>query len=153
MDDEALIDALRLAVDPPGEVNIEALRDLARDDESCAWDIRTTAAHLQINPHTLRYYERIGLLQVPRNPSGHRIYDAATVRRLVFITRMRTSGMPIAELHRYISLVDAGPETIPERQKLLINHRDNLRRKVSQLQLALAATEYKITIYKEGLNQ
>lgn len=150
MDDEALADALRLAVDPPGGVNVEALHDLVRDDQATAWDISTTAAHLRVSPHTLRYYERIGLLTVGRDRYGHRSYDAPAVRRLVFITRMRISGMPIADLQRYIHLVDAGPDTVPERLDLLLEHRDTLRHQITQLQLSLAATEYKIATYTEG---
>lgn len=150
MDNEALVDALRFAVDPPGGVNIEALRDLVRDDQTTSWDIGTTADHLQVSPHTLRYYERVGLLTVARDRSGHRSYDAAAVRRLVFITRMRVSGMSIADLQRYIHLVDAGAHTVPERLDLLLEHRDTLRRQIAQLQLSLAATEYKITTYTEG---
>lgn len=150
MNDQALIDALRLAVDPPGGLGIEALRDLTRPDESTAWDISTTAAHLRLSPHTLRYYERIGLLRVTRDSHGHRSYDAAAVRRLVFLTRMRTSGMPIATLRRYVELVDAGPETAPERARMLAEHRDELRQRIADLQLSLAATEYKISAYTEG---
>ena len=150
MDPEVLARALRLAVDPPGGVRVEALQDLVRDDPSTDWDIATAADHLQVSPHTLRYYERIGLLEVGRNPAGHRRYDAAAIRRLVFITRMRTSGMSISELQHYIELVEAGPGTVPERRDLLLEHRDTLRRQITQLQLSLAATEYKIATYVEG---
>lgn len=148
--DDTLREALRLAVDPPGGVSIEALRELARDDDSTEWDIATTASHLGVNPHTLRYYERIGLICVPRDGAGHRRYDAAAVRRLVFLTRMRTSGMSISDLRHYVDLVDAGRDTVSERMDLLLEHRDTLRSQIAQLQLALAATEYKIATYQEG---
>lgn len=147
MDTDALSAALRLAVDPPTGVGIEALRGLVRDDSEEDWDIAAAADHLDVSPHTLRYYERIGLLSVPRNSSGHRRYDAAAIRRLVFITRMRVSGMPIAELRRYVGLVEEGPASIPERRDLLIEHRDALRRQIELLQLSLAATEFKIATY------
>ena len=41
-------------------------------------------------------------------PSGHRRYDAATIRRVVFLTRMRTAGMSISDLQRYVALVRGG---------------------------------------------
>lgn len=148
--EQALTEALRLAVDPPGGVSVDALRELARDDDATEWDIATTSEHLGLNPHTLRYYERIGLVQVPRNHAGHRTYDAAAVRRLVFLTRMRVSGMSISDLRRYLDLVDAGTETVPERREMLLEHRDTLRAQIAQLQLSLAATEYKIATYQEG---
>lgn len=91
-----LVEALRLAVDPPGGVSIDALHDLVRGDERAPWDIATMADHVGVSRHTLRYYERIGLIDVGRDSCGHRLYDAATVRRVVFLTRMRTAGMPIS---------------------------------------------------------
>ena len=101
--EERLEQALRLAIDPPGGLNTAALRDLIRDDENTQWDIATTAEYLGISAHTLRYYERAGLVKVGRDASGHRLYDAAAVRRMVFLTRMRVSGMSIAQLQHYIS--------------------------------------------------
>lgn len=147
----ALEDALRLAVDPPGGVNVEALRELTRADGEDDWDIAATAEHLGVSAHTLRYYERAGLVTIPRDRLGHRRFDAPTVRRLVFLTRMRTSGMSISDLRRYVELVDAGRTTIPHRLDLLLEHRDTLRAQIAQLQLALAATEYKLATYQEGL--
>lgn len=148
--DDVLRHALRLAVDPPGGVSVEALRELTRDDDQADWDIATTSAHLGVSPHTLRYYERAGLVRVPRDTSGHRRFDAATVRRLVFLTRMRTSGMPISDLRHYVQLVDAGHDTVPQRLDMLLEHRDTLRSQITLLQLALAATEFKIATYQEG---
>ncbi len=137
-------------MDPPGGVNVEALRELAREDDQGDWDIATTAAHLGLSPHTLRYYERAGLLRVPRDTAGHRRFDAPTIRRLVFLTRMRASGMPVSDLRRYVELADAGQTTVPERLDMMLEHRDTLRAQIAQLQLALAATEYKIATYQEG---
>jgi DNA-binding transcriptional MerR regulator len=139
--------ALRLAVDPPGGVSVGALCELAREDAASAWDIATAAEHLGVNPHTLRYYERIGLVEIDRDRAGHRSYDARAIRRLVFLIRMRVSGMAISDLRRYIELADSGEETIPERLDLLLEHRDTLRAQIAQLQLSLAATEYKIATY------
>ncbi|MDO4259032.1 MAG: MerR family transcriptional regulator [Actinomycetaceae bacterium] len=142
--------ALRLALDPPGGVSVEALEGLVLDDPTTWWDIAKTADHLKISIHTLRYYERIGMVTVSRDSAGRRRYDSPAIRRLVFITRMRTAGMPISDLRAYLALVDAGPETIPQRLDLMLEHRDTLRRQIAQLQLALAATEYKIATYQEG---
>lgn len=146
-DDRALHAALRLALHPPGGISTEDLKELTRDRGAEAWDIATAAAHLAVSPHTLRYYERIGLVSVDRDHRGHRRYDAAAVRRLVFLSRMRTSGMPISALQRYVALVDQGESTVPERSAMLREHREALRSRIGELQLALAATEYKLTDY------
>ena len=145
-DDAGLHEALRLVAVPPSD-DIRA----ERWPDATGWDIATTAHRLSISVHTLRYYERIGLVQVERDASGRRRYDAASVRRLVFLTRMRTSGMPIRDLRRYIELVEAGRDTVPERLALLTEHREGLRSRIDELRLALAATEYKIAAYTREL--
>ena len=87
------------------------------------------------------------LVEVARDGQGHRVYDAAAVRRLVFLTRMRLSGMPMRDLQHYISLVDAGGHTVPERLDVLVEHRDTIRRRIRELTLSLTAVEYKIATY------
>ena len=145
-DDARLREALRLASVPPSD-------DVgpANGPGAAGWDIATTADRLGVSAHTLRYYERIGLVRVERDPSGRRRYDAASVRRLMFLTRMRTSGMPIRDLRHYIELVEAGRDTVPERLALLTEHRDGLQARIDELRLALSATEYKIAAYTREL--
>ena len=145
-DDARLREALRLASIPRRD-NLGP----ADGPGAAGWDIATTADRLGVSVHTLRYYERIGLVRVDRDASGHRHYDTAAVRRLVFLTRMRTSGMPIRDLRRYIELVEAGRDTVPERLALLTEHREGLRARIDELRLALAATEYKIAAYTREL--
>lgn len=102
---------------------------------------------LDLSPHTLRYYERAGLVQVDRDATGRRVYDAEAQRRLVFITRMRLSGMPMRDLQHYVQLVEQGEGSVPERLDILVEHRDTIRRQIRELTLSLAATEYKIATY------
>ena len=147
-DDARLREALRLAAVPPSD-DVEP----ERWPDAAGWDIATTADRLGISAHTLRYYERIGLVRVGRDASGRRRYDAAAVRRLVFLTRMRTSGMTIRDLRRYVDMVEAGRDTVPKRLAMLTEHRDGLRARIDELRLALAATEYKIAAYTRELGE
>lgn len=109
--------------------------------------ISEAAECLAISAHTLRYYEKCGLINVDRDAYGHRQYDAAAVRRIVFLSRMRLSGMSMRDLQQYVDLVDRGDSTIPERLDILLEHRDSVRRRIRELQLSLVATEYKIETY------
>ena len=147
-DDARLREALRLAFVPPSD-------DVgpANGPGAAGWDIATTADRLGVSAHTLRYYERIGLVRVERDASGYRRYDAAAVRRLVFLARMRTSGMTICDLQHYVDMVEAGRDTVPERLAMLAEHRSVLRTRISELQLALAATDYKIAAYTRELEE
>jgi DNA-binding transcriptional MerR regulator len=140
--------ALEAALEADGTVSVESLQDLTViDDDVTPLGIADMADRVGVSAHTLRYYERIGLLDVARDDAGHRRYDAASVRRVVFLTRMRLSGMAISDLQAYIKLVDEGDATIPDRLDLLLEHRDTLRSQIRRLQLALATTEFKIATY------
>jgi DNA-binding transcriptional MerR regulator len=147
--EELMARALAALPEVDGPISVEVIHRLA--DTSNVTDtplsIAEVADLLDISAHTLRYYERLGLVDVDRDSSGRRSYAADAVRRLVFITRMRLSGMPMRDLERYIELVDAGEETVPERLDMLLEHRDTIRRQIRELTLSLAATEYKICTY------
>jgi DNA-binding transcriptional MerR regulator len=100
-----------------------------------------------LTAHTLRYYERIGLLDVRRDAAGYRSYDERAMARIVFISRLRASGMPIGTISPYLDLVLEGEHTAPQRLALMQEHRDRIQRQLRDLQLALAVTDYKITVY------
>lgn len=117
-----------------------------------SFSIAETAGMVGITDHTLRYYERIGLLDVPRDHAGRRCYRPADIARAVFINRLRVADMPIARIQRYFELVDAGPHTEPERLALLEEHRDEVRQRLDNLQIALATIDYKIERYGGSLS-
>lgn len=131
-----------------GPMSVEVIHALAdASDVDGPLSIAEVAAYLDISAHTLRYYERAGLVTVGRDAKGNRVYDAAAIGRLVFLSRMRLSGMAMRDLQHYVKLVEAGDETVPERLDMLIEHRDTIRRQIRELTLSLAATEYKIATY------
>ncbi len=109
--------------------------------------IAEVAERTGTTPHTLRYYERIGLVDVPRDAAGHRLYDDAAVGRVTFITCLRLTQMPIREIARYIDLVHGGPATEPERLALLEAHRAATARRIEALAGALDVIDFKITTY------
>ncbi|MGR6919562.1 MerR family transcriptional regulator [[Actinomadura] parvosata] len=136
------------ALGDDGPLSVEAIHRLTDvPDPPETMTIAEVADLLDLSPHTLRYYERAGLVEVARDGNGHRVYDAEAVRRLVFLTRMRLSGMPMRDLQHYVSLADAGDHTVPERLDVLVEHRDTIRRRIRELTLSLAAVEYKIATY------
>lgn len=140
--------ALAALAEIDGPMSVEVIHRLADTEQvDEPMTIAEVADLLDISAHTLRYYERAGLVQVGRDSAGHRLYSGEAVRRLVFLTRMRLSGMAMRDLQHYVELVDAGDTTVPERLDMLIEHRDTIRRQLRELTLSLAATEYKIATY------
>lgn len=108
--------------------------------------VAEAAELLAVSPHTVRYYERAGLVRIDRSASGHRRFDETALRRLLFLIRMRSSGMSIADLHRYVELVDQGA-SVAERREMMLRHRAQILDRIAELQAALAVTDYKIETY------
>ncbi len=99
---------------------------------------------------TIRYYERIGLIpQVPRTRAGIRDFDEHTCRWIEFIKCMRSAGMSIEALIKYVKLFKQGKETVTERKNLLIEQREKMQEKMSEIQKTLERLEYKIKLYDE----
>ena len=104
-----------------------------------------------LSPHTLRYYERAGLMRSPvdRASSSHRRYSENDVAWVIFLTRLRSTSMPIARIREYVELVRAGESTTAERLELLLRHRITVLAQLDELTASLTAIDYKITTYQE----
>jgi DNA-binding transcriptional MerR regulator len=106
-----------------------------------------------VSAHTLRYYERAGLINgVNRADSGHRRYDDADLAWIEVLQRLRATGMPIRRIRRYAELVRAGEGNEGERLELLQEHREAVRATLAEVQRHLAFIDRKIDIYEEKLN-
>lgn len=111
--------------------------------------IQQVAALTQLSEHTLRYYERIGLLDpVNRASSGHRRYSTGDIAWIEFLTRLRTTGMPIRKMQQFAALRRQGDLTVAERRMLLEAHRLEVQAKLDELQHNLFEIEQKIQHYK-----
>jgi DNA-binding transcriptional MerR regulator len=112
--------------------------------------IAEVAERTGLTAHTLRYYERAGLLDPPvRGANGHRRYGPRDLDRIRLLSRLRDTGMPIAEVRRYFALVRAGDQTTPERKQLMLDHRAQVVEQLTALQETLALIDHKIAIYTE----
>jgi DNA-binding transcriptional MerR regulator len=112
--------------------------------------ISDVAESTGVTNHTLRYYERAGLLlEVGRNGSGHRRYSARDVEWVTLVTRLRATGMPIRLIRRYAELVRAGDGNEAERLGILETHRADVVAKIDELQHNLELIDYKIGLYRE----
>jgi DNA-binding transcriptional MerR regulator len=105
--------------------------------------------------HTLRYYERIGLIKpVPRAGNGRRRYRAEDMNWLTFLLRLRATEMSVEEMQRYARLRDLGDEaaSVTERRRMLAAHADRVEAKVLALTETLAYLRSKISHYDQMEN-
>jgi DNA-binding transcriptional MerR regulator len=112
--------------------------------------IAEAAERSGLSAHTLRYYERIGLIHpVGRGENGHRRYGRDDMEWLGLLTKLRTTNMPIRQMAEYAELVRAGEHTAARRRVMLESHRDAIRERMAQLDETAAVLDHKIAIYTE----
>lgn len=112
------------------------------------YTISEVAAICGLSAHTLRWYERIGLMpDVDRSHTGQRRFTNRDLDWLDLVAKLRLTGMPVADMVRYAELVRAGEHTCPERHELLVATREDVLRRVAELRETLAVLDYKIDIY------
>jgi DNA-binding transcriptional MerR regulator len=113
-----------------------------------AMKIGELAKRSGLTGHTIRYYERIGLLpRAERDRSNQRDYDDAVLRWIEFLGRLKTTGMPIREMLVYARLRAEGASTTRERRALLERHRVGVRLRLSELQASLLVLDEKVAGY------
>lgn len=102
-----------------------------------------------LSVHTLRYYERIGLLEgVPRDEHGYRLYRESDLLWVEFLMRLRGTGMPISEMKRFSDLRSEGDSTITERREMLEAHQAHIHEQMRVLRDHLRSIDDKIDHYK-----
>ncbi len=113
--------------------------------------IQQMAAQTGLSEHTLRYYERVGLLDsVERDPSsGHRRYAEHNLQLVGFLKCLRGTGMPIRGMQEYVRLMHGGDATIADRIALLEEHQRAIEKQLAELEQNLAAIKKKIAWYRQ----
>ncbi|MBW8482382.1 MerR family transcriptional regulator [Actinomadura parmotrematis] len=115
--------------------------------------IADAARRTGVSVHTLRYYERAGLVVTPidRNAAGRRRYHRLDLEWIAVCTRLRATGMPIATVRRYAELVAAGHGNEAERLALMEAHRAAVTARIAELAENLRLIDHKIGVYRGRL--
>ncbi len=115
--------------------------------------IADAARRTGLTSHTLRYYERDGLMlrAVGRSRSGHRIYTDEDLQWIAMLTRLRATGMPIREIRQYAAMCRAGGGNELAQLELLRAHRARVLAQLTEVTRHLGAIDNKIGIYTERL--
>ena len=113
------------------------------------YTIQQVAKEMDVSVHTLRYYEKIGLLQsIQRGENGRRVYIEKDLGWVYWLKLLRSSGMSIRTMKRYVEITRAGDHTMDERCTILEEHRNHLRANIEQLQVCLEKINQKVEFYR-----
>ena len=119
-----------------------------RPDGQDHYTISEVVAFTGLTAHTLRWYERIGLMpHVDRSHTGQRRYSNRDLDWLAFVGKLRLTGMPVAHMVRYAELVRVGDDTFEERRELLESTRRDVLSRIAELQDTLSVLDFKIDFY------
>ena len=119
-------------------------------DAATSYTVQQAAELTGLSEHTLRYYERIGMLQpVQRDrSSGHRRYSAADLGKLDTMACLRAIGMPLEQMRAYMQLRSEGPLAAARQRALLEQHQQVLERRLRAAQRHLSYVQHKIVYWQ-----
>lgn len=101
---------------------------------------------------TLRYYERIGLIPpVTRDKNGYRNYTEYDCNWVYFAKVMRNAGISVESMIEYVSLFMQGGDTKDIRKQILIDQKEQLEKRISELQETLGYLKHKIDVYESHI--
>lgn len=111
--------------------------------------IDEVAQRVGLTAHTLRYYERIGLIApVGRAAGGQRRYAASDLAWIEFLLRLRTTRMPIGQMRAFAQLRSVGDATVPDRCRLLEAHLSRVLADIEAMRRSAKALQAKVAHYR-----
>ena len=113
--------------------------------------ISQVAQKFNISQDTLRYYEKEGLIGPISKENGIRNYTENDINRIEFVKCMRSAGVEIKVLRKYLELFKSGEDTLEQRRDILINQQDILAEKIEKMTSAYNKLKYKIKLYDAKL--
>lgn len=105
----------------------------------------------KISEYTLRYYEKKGLIRINRDEFNRREYSESDIEWILFIKKLKDTGMILKDIKKYSDLRYEGDITITERLKMLIEHRNVILEERRKWDEYLSNINNKISIYKNKL--
>lgn len=113
------------------------------------YTISQTAEKFNLEPHTLRYYEKEGIISPKKTEKGIRYFTSSDIEQLEMVCCLKSTGMSIKEIKKYFDLCIMGDQTLEKRMEVFTSHRQHILDEMEELQRHLAKIEGKIKWYSE----
>ena len=116
------------------------------------YSIQDVSKKTGLSAHTLRYYEKEGLITgVERSRGGFRQYTDEDLEALGLVCCLKNTGMSLQEILRFVQLTREGDHTLEERVQLLREHRENVIQRIAEMQKYLDKVTWKLNFFSEKL--
>ncbi len=118
------------------------------------YSIQEVSEKTGLTAHTLRYYEKEGLITgVERSQGGFRQYTDHDLDALGLICCLKNTGMSLQEIARFVALTREGKHTLKERVELLRQHRENVLERMNEMQKYLDKVTWKLNCFSQKLQE
>ena len=118
------------------------------------YSIQEVCEKTGLTAHTLRYYEKEGLLTgVARSTGGFRQYSDEDMEWLGLVCCLKNTGMPLQEIARFVQLAQRGDGTLKERVELLRDHREKMAARLEEMQRYLEKITWKVNFFSGKLEE
>lgn len=114
------------------------------------YSIGEISKKLNIPIDTLRYYEKSGITPTTqRCKNGYRVYSESDEKWLGFVNCLKSTGMPLNKIKKYLEYMENSEDTILERREIIVEHQKNVMKEMAELQLSLDRINHKVEFYDE----
>lgn len=115
------------------------------------YTIAQAAERCGLTPHTMRYYDKEGLLPfVDRSPAGIRLFKESDFEWLGTISCLKDTGMPIKKIREFIDACMRGDATIEWRLEFIRTHKADVERQMEELQRHMKTIDHKLWYYESA---
>jgi DNA-binding transcriptional MerR regulator len=116
--------------------------------------IQQVADATQLSVHTLRYYERVGLIHpIDRAENTHRRYSQDDIGWIDFLMKLRATGMTIQQMQQYSELQRLGDLSLPQRVEMLKQLRCQVEAHMAELNEHMSLLNFKIGVYSQIIEE
>ena len=110
-----------------------------------------------LSEYTLRFYEKQQLIiNIKRDSNNYRLYSDFDIQWIQFLTKVKSTNMPLKDIQKYAELMAKGNSTLAEREEMLLKHKQRIAEQISTLSDILIQIDNKLLRYqriREGIGQ
>ena len=115
------------------------------------YSISEVAQQMGVSVHTLRYYDKEGLLPFVERVNGRRMFKDSDFSCLKIISCLKNTGMPLKEIRRYMELCQLGDASLLQRQEIILEQKRSIEEQIRFLQEKLEVIVYKACYYEKAV--
>ena len=118
-----------------------------------SYRISEIAKMLNVSIHTIRYYDKEGLLPSVKRVNGVRVFEDKDFPWLRMLNCLKNIDMPIKDIKTYVDLALRGDETLKERYDLILKQEENIERQIKELKYYKKQIDFKKAYYEKAIEE